>query len=196
GGSRTVTAGQLDQDAILALPLDRWLGHSELIHAVADRLEPYTNGLVALCGDLTLAETQDHPTRRLVALLRLEHARRPEHVLCLGPVLRRRQLHNQLRTSAPLDPADADALLLELGADQVPLAPDKRLECLVDIDAKHEMDAALQVEAQVDRFLRWVEEPGGSDDDRDDDPDPERQIPAHQPPDSFSPDTDAMPHTS
>src|SRR5262249_4343399 len=151
-----------------------------------------TNRLVTLRGDFALPETQHDATRRLVALLRLEDARCAQHGLRLGPVLRGRKLHDQLRAPAPLDPAHADALLLELGADQVSLASDVRLERLVDIDAEHEVDAALQVEAQVDRLLRWVEKPGGSDDDRDDDPDPERQIPAHQPPDSLSPDMDAM----
>src|SRR5262249_13019087 len=148
--------GQLDQDPILALPLDRGLRHTELIDAVADRLEPHPDGLVALRGDLARAQCQDHSTRRLIALLGIEDTHGAEDVLRLGPGLWGRQLYHQFRASSTIDATYADPLLFQLRAQHVTLASDVRLESLVDIDAKHEVDAALQVQSEVDGLLGGI----------------------------------------
>src|SRR5262249_6360109 len=111
----------------------------------------------------------------------------PEDSLGVVPRLRRGKLDGQFGASAALESADADALLCEVGADRIAGALDLSLEGLVHVDAEHQMDAALQVQPQVDRLPWRVEVPRRHEDDDDDDPDAEPEVLAHQPTDSLSP---------
>ena len=59
---------QLDQDLVGALARDRGLGHAELIDAVADRLQPLADGVVAELLDLPLDHHEREATGRLVLI--------------------------------------------------------------------------------------------------------------------------------
>src|SRR5258706_104127 len=63
GAPRVLHARQLDQDLIRALPRDRGLAHAELIDAVANRLEPLTDGVVAQLADPAIVHHEAEPTR-------------------------------------------------------------------------------------------------------------------------------------
>ena len=58
---------------------------------------------------------------------------------------------------------------------------------MVDVDAEHEVEAALEIEAEIDGLLGWVEQPRADGDDHHDQPDAKPEVPAHQEPDSLSP---------
>src|SRR6266545_3754309 len=176
---------ELDQDAVVALLLNRGLRHPELVHAVADRLQPLAHREVPERGDLLRPERQHHAARRLIGLLDLEPPRLAEHALRVVPGLGRRELDHEVGGAAPLDAARADPLLLQLATDRVALPLRLGLERLVHVHAEHEVNATLQVQPQVDRLLRRVEVPDGAHDDGHDDPDAERQMLAHQLPASL-----------
>src|SRR6266542_708731 len=180
-------ARELDQDAVVSLLHDGGLGHPELVHAVADRLQPLPHGEAAERRDLFRPERQHHAAGRLIGLLHLEAALVAEHALRVIPGLRRGQLHDELGAAPALDAAHADALLLQVGAHGVALALHLGLERLVHVHAEHEVDAALQVQPEVDRLLRRIEAPGGDGEDGHDDGDAERELLAHQLPASLLP---------
>src|SRR5206468_2847719 len=66
GARRVLDARQLDQDLIRALARDRGLAHTELIDAVADGLEPLTDGVVAQLAGAPLAHHEPEGSGRLI----------------------------------------------------------------------------------------------------------------------------------
>ncbi len=160
GPLRVLHARQLHQDAVLALLLDRGLGHPELVDAVPDRLEPLPHREIADLGRLARLQRHHDPAGRLVRLLALEVAQD----LADGgerrvPALGRADLDHELGGAASLDLGDRDALLVELGPDAVARPFHLRLHRLGHVDAQHQVDAALQIEPEVDGLARRVEEP-------------------------------------
>ena len=185
-------AGQLDQDAVLPLLLDRRLRDAELVDPVADGLEPLSDGEVSQGGDLARLHRQDGAPGRLVAFLHLEATLLPQHGLRVGPGLRRGELDDELGGAAALDLGHADALFFEAVAHRVAHPIYLGLDRLVDVHAQHEVDAALEVEAEVDALAGRVEVPDRDGDHRDDDADAEGQILPHQFDESLSPETFTM----
>src|SRR5262249_19586632 len=192
GPPRVLDPGELDQDPVLALLLDGRLGDAELVDAVPDRLERLAHGQVAELDDLARPEDQHDAARRLVGFLRLEDPDVGEDALGVLPLRGRGELDGQLGGAAALDARDGDALPLELAADGVAGAVDLGGQRLVHLDAQHEVDAALEIEAEVDGPLRRVEEPRRQGDDGHHDGDARTEAPAHQPPESFSPHAGTM----
>src|SRR5262249_49410955 len=96
------------------------------------------------------------------------------------PVLRRGQLDDDHAAALAGDAADTDALALEIRLQILGGAVRLAGDGLFGLDPENEMDAALQVEAEVDRLLRRIHVPEGADDDGGDegdpDPDPSRHL--------------------
>ena len=179
GPFRVLHAGELDEDPVVALLLDGGLGHAELVDAVADGLEGLPDGEVAQCGDLAGPVGEDGPPRRRIALATSKAPNSREHRLRRRPRLGRGELDQELAGAAALDPGHGHALLLERGAETVGGALDLDRQGLVEIDAEDEVDASLEVEAEVHGLLRRVEVPDGGCDHRQDDADPHPELSAH-----------------
>ena len=178
---------QLDQDAVLALTGDGRLGHAELIHAIADRLDALAHGEIGQPLDLGIGEHElEGPGGRVLVAAQepSELVRRGQRVV---PVLGRGELDGDRGTALAGDAGNADALALEGGLQILGRPIGLAGDGLVGLHAQDQMDASLEVEAEVDRFLRRVEVPERPQDDdgndRDPDPDPSR----HLSPPSFPP---------
>ena len=178
GALRILDTRQLDQDAVLALPSDRRLGHPELVDAVADRLDALPDREVRDGPCLALRHREREPRGGLVRALHLQGAELASGRERVVPPLRGRELHGELAALAG-HARDADALALKGGLEVLGGALELVLDRLVDLDAEHEMDAALQIEAQIDALLRRVHVPERSQDSGNHDADPKPEVPRH-----------------
>src|SRR5205814_8143760 len=90
------------------------------------------------------------------------------------PRLRGGQLDHEQRETVAGDALGADAAPLQRRLEILGRAVGLAGHVLVRLDAEHEVDAPLQVEAEVDRLLRRVQVPEGTeeDDEADDGPSP------------------------
>ncbi len=205
-------ARELDEDPIVALLLDGRLGDAELVHAIADGLEALPDGQLLELSDLARAHGEDDSARRLIRLLGLEGCELGHRGLGRAPRLGRGQLHHQLGGTAPLDALDGHAALLQRGARAGGRPLHLRLQRLVEVDAQDEMDAALEVEPEIDgrgqesplargemaaveqrlQEGRRVEIDERAHDDDGHDADPQPEVSRHQALPSFSPAAGTM----
>ena len=179
GARRVLDARQLDQDLIRALARDRGLAHTELIDAVADGLEPLTDGVVAQLAGAPLAHHEPEGSGRLIVVAPLERLELRHDGPGVVPRLGAGELDPDRGIALARDALDGDALALE-----------RRLEVLgrpirltghvpVRLHAEHEVDPALQIEPEVDRASRRVQVPHGDDDHGDDEADAQPEVPRH-----------------
>ena len=180
GARRILHARELHQDAVLALLLDGRLGDAELVDAVADGLEPLAHRQIADVLGLARLERQHHAAGGLIGFLPVEGGQDLVGRLHRRvPALRRGELEDELGGAAPLDPRDADAALLQLGLRGVPRPLDLGFEGLVHVHPEDQMDAPLEVQAQVDRLGGRVQVPDRHRDDDDDESDADSELTAH-----------------
>ena len=176
---RVLDARQLDQDPLAPLPRDRGLRDAELVDAIADRLQPLADRVVAQPVDHTLAHHELEAPRGLVLVAPLEVLQLGRRGQGVVPALRARQLDDHRRVALAREALDRDALALERGLEILGGTVGLARDVLVGLDAEHEVDAALQVEAEVDRPRRRVEVPAGHDDHDGDEDRPRREVPRH-----------------
>src|SRR5262249_23841829 len=142
-------------------------------------------GLGAEAADLRLDHHELAAAGRLVLVAPREGGEFGHRGERIVPRLRAGQLHPDRRGAFARDPRDADALaferLLDVFRRTVGLAGD----VLVRLDAQHEVNAALQIEAEVESAPQWVQVPdrGGHAEEHDGDaPGGPRGPPSRPPP--------------
>ena len=172
-------AGKLDEDAVTALSGDGRLGHAELVHAVSQALEHLRHGVFLHLGHEAGTHGEREAPRRLVLVADLEVLKLGGHRQRVVPRLRRRQLDRH--GARPLDGGapDGHASTIQRRLEVLGGALGLGGQGLVGVDPQHEMNAALQVEAEIDPFLRRVEKSEGRERDDDDQADPEPQTSRH-----------------
>ncbi len=175
---RVLDPRELDEDPVLALARDRGLGHAELVDPVPDRLDALPNGEVRDPPHLAIGQREREAPRRLVERSEVVAAEVSGRGRGLAPGLGRRELHDDL-VVVPGHAGDGDALLLERALEVRRRPVQLALDRLLDLDAKDEMHAAPEIEAQVDGLPGGVEIPerGGGDDGDETDTSPE--VPTH-----------------
>jgi hypothetical protein len=152
----------------------------KLVHAVADGLEPLAHRQVADVVGLGGLERQHHAAGGLIGFLPVEDGQDLVGRLHRRvPALRGGKLEDELGGAAPLDPRDADPALLQLGLRGVPRPLDLRFDGLVHVHAEDEMDAPLEIQAQVDRLGGRVQVPHRHRDDDGDEGDADSELTTH-----------------
>ena len=146
---------------ILALTGDRRLGDPELVDAIADRLDALPHGVVPELGDVPLAHGEGEAPGRLVPLADVEGAELAGHRQRVVPAGDVRQLDHDAAESCAGDSLDAHALALEAALEILGGPLGLGADVLVDLHPEDQVDAALQVEPQIDRLARRVQVPEG-----------------------------------
>ena len=143
-----VDAGQLDDEPLVALALDDRLGHAELVDAVADRFEGLVDGLVA---EIDVHERLDRhgglvAEERVIPVLE----ELVEDVLDLSFLVGNRAAQDELSRPGLGDAGEGQALLLQLLLQPGDLLVGFGADGVVGDDLHQEVDAAAQVQAEVD----------------------------------------------
>ncbi len=153
GPLRVLDPGKLDQDAVVALALKDRLADSELVDAVAHRLQRLAHGVVLNRGDLLVAQ----PVVLLdiaTAAVQCQRFQGGEIVLHHGVDLGAGFLivdrHHDPVIPFPGNPFEDDVLVAQQGVHLVDHAVESAFDRLVDLNPEDQMHPPLQVKPQMD----------------------------------------------
>src|SRR5881296_1673643 len=116
---------------------------------------------------------------RLVLVAAIERLELVGHRERVVPRLRRGQLDDDRGQPLAGDAPGGDTAPLQRSLEVLRRAVGLAGHVLVGLDAEHEVDAALQVEAEVDRLLRRIQIPEGTEEDDEDDGGAGPEVPRH-----------------
>ena len=145
-------AGQLDEDLVVALLRDARLGDAELVDAALDRLARLDDRLLAQVDlDVRLHRERVaavHAAAAVEVRLHLVGGRPERRVL-----RRRHAVDLEMDRIGRVHVRDRDVARLQLFAQPLHLLLGHQPQRIVGLDAEHEVDAALQIESELELLV-------------------------------------------